>query len=233
MHVAEARSFVAGRRDRYDVIQIPLLDSFAAAAAGTHSLSESYVYTIEAFEQYLDHLRPGGYLAITRWLKLPPRDSLRLFATAVSALERRDRRAESTPRARAELEHHHAPVKNGPLTGQDMARIQRFADERAFDLGFLPGMAREQANRFNILDQPHFFDGAVALLGPERNEFLRDYKFDIAPTTDDRPYFFDFFKWRALPELLEQRALGGAALLDWSYLVLAATLVQAAALVLS
>ncbi len=53
-------SFVAGRRDRYDLIQIPLLDSFAAAAAGTHSLSESYVYTIEAFEQYLDHLRPGA-----------------------------------------------------------------------------------------------------------------------------------------------------------------------------
>jgi spermidine synthase len=73
IHVAEARSFVAGSPDRYDLIQLPLLDSFATAAAGTHSLSESYIYTIEAFEQYLDHLRPGGYLAITRWLKLPPR----------------------------------------------------------------------------------------------------------------------------------------------------------------
>ena len=52
IHVAEARSFVAGSRDRYDLIQLPLLDSFATAAAGTHSLSESYIYTIEAFEQY-------------------------------------------------------------------------------------------------------------------------------------------------------------------------------------
>src|SRR2546430_16124375 len=60
IHVAEARSFVAGSPDRYDLIQLPLLDSFATAAAGTHSLSESYIYTIEAFEQYLDHLRPGG-----------------------------------------------------------------------------------------------------------------------------------------------------------------------------
>jgi hypothetical protein len=51
------------------------------------------------------------------------------------------------------------------------------------------------------------------------------------PTTDDRPYFFDFFKWRALPELLERRALGGVALLDWGYLVLA-VLVQAGALAL-
>jgi spermidine synthase len=233
VHVAEARSFVAGGRNRYDVIQIPLLDSFAAAAAGTHSLSESYVYTIEAFEQYLDRLRPGGYLAITRWLKLPPRDSLRLFATAVSALERRG--IGEPGRHLALVRSWNTAtllVKNGRLSDQDTARVRRFADERAFDLAFLPGMARAEANRFNILDQADFFDGAVALLGPERDAFLRDYKFDIAPTTDNRPYFFDFFKWRALPELLERRALGGAALLDWGYLVLAATLIQAAALAL-
>ena len=233
VHVAEARSFVGGGRNRYDVIQIPLLNSFAAAAAGTHSLSESYVYTIEAFEQYLDRLRPGGYLAITRWLKLPPRDSLRLFATAVSALERR---GIGEPGRHLVLVRSWNTatllVKNGPLSDQDTASVRRFADERAFDLDFLPGMARAEANRFNILDQADFFDGAVALLGPERDAFIRDYKFDIAPTTDNRPYFFDFFKWRALPELLERRALGGAALLDWGYLVLAATLIQAAALAL-
>ena len=233
VHVAEARSFVAGGHNRYDVIQIPLLDSFAAAAAGTHSLSESYVYTIEAFEQYLDRLRPGGYLAITRWLKLPPRDSLRLFATAISALERRG--IGEPGRHLALVRSWNTAtllVKNGRLSDQDTAGVRRFADERAFDLAFLPGMARAEANRFNILDQADFFDGAVALLGPERDAFLLDYKFDIAPTTDNRPYFFDFFKWRALPELLERRALGGAALLDWGYLVLAATLIQAAALAL-
>src|SRR5205807_15941 len=121
VHVAEARSFVAGQRDRYDVIQIPLLGSLAAAAAGTHSLSESYVYTIEAFEQYLDCLRPGGYLAITRWLKLPPRDSLRLFATAVSALERRGIR--ESGRHLALIRSWNTTtllVKNSPLTGQDV-----------------------------------------------------------------------------------------------------------------
>jgi len=231
IHVAEARSFVAGSPDRYDLIQIPLLDSFATAAAGTHSLNESYIYTIEAFEQYLDHLRPGGYLAITRWL--PPRDSLRLFATAVSALERRG--IGEPGRHLALVRSWNTTtllVKNGPLTGEDAAAIRRFAEERAFDLGFLHGMSREEANRFNVLDQHYFFDSAVALLGPQRKEFLRHYKFDVAPTTDDRPYFFDFFKWQALPELLERRTLGGAALLDWGYAVLMATLVQASVLAL-
>jgi hypothetical protein len=123
-------------------------------------------------------------------------------------------------------------VKNGPLTGEDAAAIRRFAEERAFDLGFLRGVSREEANRFNVLDQHYFFDSAVALLGPQRKEFLQHYKFDVAPTTDDRPYFFDFFKWQALPELLERRTLGGAALLDWGYAVLVATLVQASMLAL-
>src|SRR5262249_39669316 len=81
-------------------------------------------------------------------------------------------------------------------------------------------MSREEANRFNVLDQHYFFDSAIALLGPQRKEFFRHYKFDVEPTTDDRPYFFDFFKWQALPELLERRTLGGAALLDWGYAVL-------------
>src|SRR5256885_9911331 len=54
--------------------------------------------------------------------------------------------------------------------------IRRFAEERAFDLGFLRGMSREEANRFNVLDQHYFFDSAVALLGPQRREFLRHYK---------------------------------------------------------
>jgi hypothetical protein len=89
--------------------------------------------------------------------------------------------------------------KNFQRNFSHAALIRRFADERAFDLAFLPSMAREEANRFNILDQPYFFDGAVALLGPERDQFLRDYKFDIAPTTDDRPYFFDFFKLSSAP----------------------------------
>ena len=99
VHIGEARGFVAASADRYDLIQIPLLDAFAAAAAGTVSLSESFVYTIEAFETYLDHLAPGGYLAITRWLKLPPRDSAKLFADGAAGARapgrRRDRRASS------------------------------------------------------------------------------------------------------------------------------------------
>ena len=88
MHVAEARAFVEASSARWDLIQVALLDSFTAAAAGVQALSESPLYTVEALDAYVGHLAPGGMLAITRWLRVPPRDSLKLFATAVVALER-------------------------------------------------------------------------------------------------------------------------------------------------
>ena len=92
-----------------------------------------------------------------------------LFAAAVSALERRG--IGEPGRHLALVRSWNTTtllVKNGPLTGEDVAAIRRFAEERAFDLGFLRGMSREEANRFNILDQHYFFDSTVALLGVRR-----------------------------------------------------------------
>ncbi len=230
-HVAEARAFISGRPESWDLIQMPLLDSFAAASAGVYGLSESYVYTVEAFREYIRHLRPGGYLAITRWLKLPPRDSLKLFASAVAALERD---GIATPGERLVMLRGWGTttllVRNGAIGEAETAAIRAFARDRGFDIAWLPGLAAAEANRFTILREPWFYEGARALAGPDREDFLDRYKFAIRPATDDRPYFFDFFRWRSLPEFLELRTQSGAALIEWGYPILIASLVQAALL---
>jgi hypothetical protein len=86
LHIQEARGFVARSKDQYDLIQVALLDSFAASGSGVQALNESYLYTVEAIQAYLAHTAPGGMLAITRWLKFPPRDNLKLVATVRTAL---------------------------------------------------------------------------------------------------------------------------------------------------
>lgn len=231
VHVAEARGFVASSPDRYDLIMLPLLDSFSAASAGTLSLSEGFVYTREALELYLDHLQPDAFLAITRWLKLPPRDSLKLMATALTALERKGHaHAESHLALIRSWDTTLLLVKNSSLTTAEIVAIEAFAEARSFDLAYVPGMQASVANRFNILPEPYFYQGAAALVGPMRPSFLRDYKFDLTPATDNRPYFFDFFKWRSLQELARLRSVTGGALLDWGYLILVVTLLQAIAL---
>jgi spermidine synthase len=225
---AEARGFVNASDQRYDLIQVALLDSFGTASAGLYGLSENYLYTVEALQAYLNRLTPGGMLAITRWLTLPPRDALKLFATAVSALEKS---SVSNPAGRLAMIRGWKTVtlllKNSDFTATEVAAIKEFSRTRSFDLAYYPGMHADEANRFNILSQPYFFAGAVALLGPQRQDFIDRYKFYIEPATDDRPHFFRFFKWNAAAEIFSLREQGGMPLLDWSYPLLVATLVQA------
>jgi hypothetical protein len=88
-------------------------------------------------------------------------------------------------------------------------------------------MPRSDANRFNVLPEPYLYDGTLRLLGDAPADFIERYKFHIAPATDDRPYFFHFFKWSAFQEMLALRTQGGAGLIEWGYLILTGTLVQA------
>ena len=228
VHTAEARGFVARSVNRYDLVHIGLLDSFGASGAGVQALNESYLYTVEALQAYLERLEPGGVLAITRWLKLPPRDSLKLFATAVAAL--RYSEAVEPARQLAMIRSWNTTtliVKNGPLTGDDVEALREFAKTRSFDPVYYPGMSAEEANRFNRLDDPWLYEGAVALLSGDDERYLDQYKFHIEPATDDRPYFFHFFKWRSFEEVMSLRKRGGAGLIEWGYLILVATLLQA------
>ncbi|MFZ1641071.1 MAG: SAM-dependent methyltransferase, partial [Candidatus Contendobacter sp.] len=228
LHLGEARGFVEASAARFDLIQVALLDAFSAAAAGLHGLAESYLYTVEALRAYLDHLRPGGLLAITRWVTLPPRDALKLFATAVAALEAQ---GVADPGARLVMIRGWKTatllVKNGPFSAAEIAAVQAFCTARAFDPVWYPGMTPDAANRYNILDRPYFYEGAAALLSDQRADFVERYKFNLQPATDDRPYFFHFFRWDALPEILALKNRGGLSLLEWGYPVVIATLAQA------
>lgn len=228
LHIAEARGFVTGTDAQYDLIQVALLDGFSASSAGLYALSESYLYTVEALQQYLDRLTPGGYLAISRWVKLPPRDTLKLFATAVAALEKKDlgQVGQRLVLIRS-WQTSTLLIKNGEFSPQEITALQSFCEQRAFDLAYYPGMPASQANRYNRLREPVFYQAAQALMGDQRKAFLTDYKFNIQAATDDRPYFFNFFKWSALPEILSLKGKGGLPLLEGGYLVLVATLLQA------
>lgn len=228
VRIEEARGFVAGSRGRYDLINIALLDAFGASAAGLYALNESYLYTVEALADYLAHLQPDGYLSITRWVSLPPRDTLKLFATALAALERRGtaRPADHLLLIRS-WQTATLLVGNAPFGAEEIERMKAFVQRWGFDLAWYPGMQAAEANRVNRLREPYFYQAAVRLAGAGRQQFLRDYKYALQPATDNRPYFFHFFKWRVLPEILALRGQGGMPLLEWGYLVLVATLLQA------
>jgi spermidine synthase len=227
--VAEGRGFLESHPDSYDVIQIALLDSFSTSAAGLYALSESYLYTREAVALYLDRLSERGVLSITRWLKTPPRDAIKLFATAVEALE--------ASGAEAPWQHlvfirswntATVVVSRSPLTESQVRSIRDFAEARGFDRVFHPGIDETEANRYTVLDQAIYYRTARQILFGERQRLFRDYPFYVVPATDGRPYFFRFFKWRSLPALLDALGRDVVNFLEWGYLILALTVVQAA-----
>jgi hypothetical protein len=85
----EARAYLSRLDERFDIIQVPFTDTWAATAAGAFALSENGLYTVEAWQRFYEHLTDRGLLSVTRWHYLPqPMESYRLVSLAGAALRR-------------------------------------------------------------------------------------------------------------------------------------------------
>jgi spermidine synthase len=225
------RAYLARAEERFDVVELALSESFRAVTAGAYSLTESYLLTEEGFDALLDRLAPGGLLVVHRWLQLPPTEELRAAALVVGALERQG----TTPRRSLVALRSFSTMlilaKREPFTGHEIGAIRAFARERRFDLVSVPGIERSETNRFNRLRHDRYFPAFRRVLtDPER--FARGYEYDVAPPTDNRPFFFHFFKWEQTPDVLRLlgktwQPFGGAG-----YLIVLALLVLVTALAL-
>ena len=193
--VDDGRSFVRRTPERYDVIQASLVDTWAATAAGAYTLTENTLYTVEAFNDYLDHLTDDGVLTITRWVF----DGLRLVSLAQEACDARGWNARShawrscsTDRVATFL------LKKSPFTaGRDRAAARGRADVsgstcsmRRIDRRGRRGWRRHERIRADE-DVARRGDYARLIMAADREAVLRRATAqDIRPTTDDRPFFF-------------------------------------------
>src|SRR5262249_9438502 len=112
---------------------------------------------------------PGGLVAITRWLGNPPRDTIKLFATAIAALEAHVATGPGAtdPGERLVLLHGWNTstllLKNCPFTEAEIASLPTFAANRQFDLAWYPGMRGDEANRYNRLTKSTLYDAAPSI----------------------------------------------------------------------
>lgn len=203
--VEEPRSFLRRTGQQFDLILMPLTDSFRPVTAGAYTLNEDYRYTVEALADMMAHLKPDGLLLIERWLQLPPTESLRLWGTAIEAVRSRQ---VTDPAAHLwavrTLQTSLVGISAAPLEPAEIEGIRQFAGELQFDLVWLPGLQPEAANRYSIVPEATYYDTFTTLLNTDRPAaFWADYPFAVAPPTDNHPYFFHFFKWRQTPEILQ------------------------------
>ncbi|MCP4600614.1 MAG: hypothetical protein GY847_08805 [Proteobacteria bacterium] len=80
----DGRSVVKSPPKKFDVIQLSGVDTLTVYATGAFNMVEEYLYTLDAFEDYLAALKPDGVLGIIRFGK----EHLRLTAIAAEALMR-------------------------------------------------------------------------------------------------------------------------------------------------
>ncbi len=222
----EARGYLASAGGKFDVIQLPALDAFGASGAGLYAAQESYLYTVESFARALDRLAEDGILCVSRWARTPPRDGLRIFDTAAEALRARG----LDPSRHLVMIRNWATVAvlvfKRPVTRHEVEALRRFCERRSFDVCYFPGIERSDANRYHDLGGPYYFDAARALLGPGRAEFLERYLFDVEAATDDKPYFFHFFRASSMRSLKEQLGGRSRAFLELGLVMLVAALIQ-------
>ncbi len=198
------RTLLGRDRSTYDVVFLPLTDAYRPVTSGAYSLTETYGLTVEAFEAALARLTPDGVLVITRWLQTPPSESLRLIATLVEALERRDvTNPGDVMIVYRGIQTITAILCPGGWRADALAQMRRFLGSRRYDLVWAPGIQPEEVNRFNRLPVPADYEAVQAMLAAaDRRGYYAAYPFAIAPATDDRPFFFHFFRWGQTRDVL-------------------------------
>ena len=215
LHVSDGRSFVRDSQDKYDVVEMTLVDTWASTAAGAFALSENNLYTVEAFREYFEHLKPDGMIAITRWEFAKPREALRVVSQAMEAL--RQMGVENT-------QNNFIVVSDGPLDKDGrpvvvLAKKSPFTlEEQQAVLNHIQGKNEDRAYlNLHVLylpvtaDQPGMAHPAFAQLirGQDAQAFSAAYTYNVSPVTDNAPFFFFTLK----PEQMFQGSeLGG---IDW------------------
>jgi hypothetical protein len=182
----EARSYIARQRDRFDIIQASLIDTWAATAAGAFVLTENSLYTVEAWKIFLDRLTPDGLFTVSRWYYLDrPDEMYRLTALASASLMAAGIAA---PRRHVVIVRRgQAPnlpanigtmvVSRAPFSDRDLDTLEAVARELRFEVTLSPRTARDDTF-------------AALTSGPGLAEFTARYPINITPPTDDKPFFF-------------------------------------------
>jgi hypothetical protein len=187
--VDEARSYIARQTDDYDIIQISLIDTWAATAAGAFVLTEHSLYTVEAWDTLMDHLTPEGVLSVSRWhIPSSPSETYRLVALARASLNQagaedpRDHlvllaNMRQDEQGEGEIGIGTLLVSNAPFSEADLNTIEEVARQMQFEIILSPRTSSD-----DTITQIVSTDDLDAMMA--------DLLMDLSPPTDDRPFFF-------------------------------------------
>lgn len=215
IHVQDGRSYIRSSHDKYDVVQMTLVDTWASTAAGAFALSENNLYTIEAFREYFDHLKPDGMIAITRWEFKQPREALRVVSQAIESLHHV---------GIADPRQHFVVVSDGGLNedGRPVLVLAKKMQFTASEYATVAAHVRDNPNLIWLNPTAEYaglqplppaaaaFHDLIESNNPTR--FAQDYAYNVGPVSDSAPFFFFTLKTR---HVIENIMAGTGHGMDW------------------
>jgi hypothetical protein len=192
--VDEGRSFITRSSEKYDIIYVPFVDTWASVSSGGLSVSENFLYTSEGFQQYYDHLTDRGKIVTVRWLI----DAPRFISTYAKLLEQngipQDQLHRHLIMVTADSYTQDPSVtmvifSKSPFTDEEISFLSQSFSQYDYKPILIPGQ---------IMREPY-----SALLKGEINldQFYNMFDTKVYPVTDDNPYFLSFEK--PLPSAVE------------------------------
>lgn len=208
--IEDGRSFARRTDHLYDVIMIHAIDTFAALNAGAYMLSENYLYTVEGIADYLNRLKPGGTLTITRWAMLS--EATRLFTTTLESLRSigvdkpekhvivLDSRALG---AKTDTADHWVVLlaRRTPFSSAEITQIRQHYAKHGDRLVY----PIEVGPRRYITKALH--DYARLFTMGRTHLFFAQFPYDVTPVYDDDPFFFHYEKWRDVLNVFSEKGL--------------------------
>jgi hypothetical protein len=182
--IDEGRSWMARAQQNFDIIQMSLIDTWAATGAGAFSLSENGLYTVEAWRIFLSRLTPKGVFTVSRWYDAKePSETGRMLSLAVAALfemginEPREHIFLATQASIATL-----VVSRTPFSPDDLSALNKAATQYEHDILVTPTATAPSETLNKIL---------ASKSRQQLQEYTANLSFDFTPATDDRPFFFN------------------------------------------
>jgi hypothetical protein len=227
LHVDDARSWFAATKESFDLIQMSMIDTWAATGAGAFSLSENGLYTLEGWRAFVGRLTDHGFFTVSRWYN--PGDvneSGRMIALALATMM--DRGA-ADPRqhvfvARAKIIAT-LVLSKSPFTTEQIKLLRGEAERLGFQVLVSPDMEPES----EMLREMVAAKDIEGLNHVSHTAFL-----DLSVPTDNRPFFFNQLRFHDIPQILGKmfrKELGGGVLQGNLYASIALALILGIALV--
>ncbi len=193
-YIDEGRSFVTRSTEKYDIIYIPFVDTWASVSSGGLSVSENFLYTMEGFQQYYDHLTDDGKIVVVRWLI----DSPRFVSSFTQLLEKNGvpqnevykhliivtaNSYEKDPSVTMVI------LSKAPFTDSEISFLSDSFSQKGYKPILVPG-------QMAMVPYQDLLNGKIDL-----KQFYDIFPTKVYPVTDDDPFFLSFEK--PLPVILQ------------------------------